>query len=96
MAWPARRAGSPTSGIIASTARVSGQENRSISARVATVTSVLETRPNTVAVITSSTPSMSVLIRDSRSPALRRVKNATGWSSSRPKSWPRSLATMAW
>ena len=78
MAWPALRVGSPTGGIMTRTARVSGQEKVTISASVVTVTRRLEIRPKTVSVTTSSTPSMSVLIRESRSPALWPVKNPTG------------------
>src|SRR5262249_40073477 len=39
---------------------------------------------------------MSVLIRDSRSPDRRSVKNPTGWSSSRPNNCRRKVATMPW
>jgi hypothetical protein len=75
---------------------VSCQEKFTINTSVATPTSAFCTTPNTVSVTTSSTPSMSLDIRDITSPERLLVKNDTGCAMRFSNSSLRSRKTMSW
>ena len=89
MRAPIRRAGIRKRGSSSKEMTVIGQDSTSMAPATRASDTTFDTTPDRVEVNACCAPITSLLSRDTSAPVWARVKNATGWRSTCPKTWVR-------